>query len=351
MIKTPETTEQLGTPESTEQLGTPETTEQLGTPETTEQLGTPETTEQLGTPETTEQLGTPETTEQLGTPESTEQLGTPESTEQLGTPESTEQLETPETTELINPIKQSNKQSNKQSSKKCNLKIVHIKGNKDYFNSKMAISKFKQAVKLNGQFDLSKLSKKYVKEGHQLVLVNSSESVYKFDIKINSPQPDNLEDKKRHDLLKSKINNMKQTRTNSNYHKAKYSSNVPDEILSEYKKLIKISKMPIPEPSEILDNPDQYKPIISMVLGNSMMKSMPKNHPYIKYFKLIAKEIGAEETLPIPTENFIDDKITQLPLNLEQMMSMAGPVTDIVTDIKGEDMSKDADADTDSEEE
>jgi hypothetical protein len=227
----------------------------------------------------------------------------------------------------------------------CNFKTVQIEGNKNYFNSKMAISKFKQAVKLNNQFDLSELSKKYVKEGYQLNLVNSSESGYKFDIKITSHQPDNLEDKKRHDLLKSKINNMKQTRTNSNYHKAKYSSNVPEEILSEYKKLIKISKMPIPEPSEILNNPEQYKPIISMVLGNSMMKSMPQNHPYIKYFKLIAKQIGAVEILPIPTENFIDSKTTQLPHNLEQMMSMAGPVTDI----KGVDMSKDDD--TDSEEE
>ncbi len=236
-----------------------------------------------------------------------------------------------------------------------NLKTVQIEGDKNGFNSKTAIDKFKQFIKLNNNFDLSELSKKFVKEGYQLVLINSSESGYKFDIKLDSTsvQPikpevvneDKSESEKRRVMLKAKINNMKQMRNNSYYHKAKYSSNVPEDILCEYKKLMKISKMPIPEPSEILANPEQYKPIISMVLGNNMMKTLPQSHPYIKYFKLLAKQIGAEETLPIPTKNFMNNETTQLPNNLDQMMSMAGPVADI----KGNVMSKDEE--TDSEEE
>jgi hypothetical protein len=34
------------------------------------------------------------------------------------------------------------------------------------------------------------------------------------------------------------------------------------------------------------------------------MKSLPQSHPYIKYFKLLAKQLGAEEILPVPTKDF-----------------------------------------------
>lgn len=222
------------------------------------------------------------------------------------------------------------------------VKTVQIDGYKNYFNSKTALDKFKQAVKSNNNFDLLELSKRFVREGYQLELVSSSESGYKFNVKQqveDKPKTD-----KRRDILRAKIYNMSQMRTNAFYQKAKSSSNVPEDILSEYKKLIKISKVPIPEPSEILDNPDQYKPIVSMVLGNSMMKTLPQSHPYVKYFKLLAKQLGAEEPLPVPTKNFLGDQNMQIPNNLEQMINMAGP-----TDVKGNVISNDANAETDSE--
>lgn len=231
-----------------------------------------------------------------------------------------------------------------------NLKTVQIDGDKNGFNSKAAIDKFKQAIKSNNNFNLVELSKRFVKSGYQLVLVSNSGVNYKFDIKSDGSQlvqsKVNIEDKtiptfnennNKRELLKAKIATMKQMKNNSYYQKIKSSSNVPKDILNEYKKLIKVSKIPIPEPSEILANPEQYRPIISMVLGNSMMKNLPQSHPYIKYFKLLAKQINAEEVLPIPTP--------QIPNNLEQMISMAGTVTNI----KGNVMSKDED--TDSEEE
>jgi hypothetical protein len=221
-------------------------------------------------------------------------------------------------------------------------KSVTINGDKDSFNSKTAINNFKKAVKSNTNFDLEELTKKFIKPGYKIVLISTNYINYTFNIEIdNSTNQMN----KRRELIKAKINNMKKNRTNSNYYKAKNNSNVSDEILCEYKKLLKVSKIPVPEPSEILDNPDQYKTIISMVLGNNMMKNMPQSHPYIKYFKLLAKEIGVEESLPFPTKDFINDKTTHIPSNLEQIINMSGPVTDI----KGNVMSKDED--TDSEEE
>jgi len=229
------------------------------------------------------------------------------------------------------------------------LKTVQIDGDKNGFNSKAAINKFKQIIKSDNNFNLEELSKNFIKDGYNIVLIDSSETEYKFNIKYNVSQTKSNEKdmdllKQKHKMLRSKIYNMNQMRTNSYYQKAKLSSNVPEDILNEYKKLMKVSKMPIPEPSEILANPEQYRPIISMVLGNSTMKNLSQSHPYIKYFKLLAKKIGAEEILPIPTQNFLNNENMEIPNNFEEMINMSGPVTDI----KGNEMSKNED--TDSEE-
>ena len=241
------------------------------------------------------------------------------------------------------------------------VKSVEISGDKNGFNSKSAIDKFKQVVKTLNTVDPVDLGKKFLKNGYELILENNTESSeYKFMVKqstqstqsvVSSPVDNNVNinsDKDRvRELLKAKINNMGQLRTNSNYHKAKLSSNVPDEILSEYKKLLKISKMPVPEPSEILANPDQHRSIVSMVLGNNLMKNLPQTHPYVKYFKLIAKQIGATEKLPVPTQNFLNNQmdVSSLPNNLEQMMKMAGPVTEV----KGNELGMDESTDTEEE--
>jgi hypothetical protein len=221
------------------------------------------------------------------------------------------------------------------------LKTVQINGDKNGFNSKTAVDKFKQAVKLNNNFDLVELSKRFVRDGYQLDLENSLNDEYTFNIKqvitppTNSSQTQVDETAKRRELLKAKIHSMNQLRTSEFSKKTKSGVNVPEDILSEYKKLVKVSKLPIPEPSEVLSNPEKYKSIISMVLENSMLKSLPQFHPYIKYCKLIAKQLGIDESTPN----------VQIPNNLEQMMKMVGPVTDI----KGNTISKDADTDSEDE--
>ena len=221
---------------------------------------------------------------------------------------------------------------------------VIVEGDKTGFNSKNAVDKFKQAVKSSNNFDLVELTKKYVKSGFLLEQVEKTDNSYRFMIgkentEVEKQEPQLSEKDQKRKMLKAKINLMRQDRTNSVYHKAKANDNVPAEILNEYMKLKQISKMPIPEPNEIFAHPEEYKPIISMVLQNSMMQQLGSNHPYVRYFKLIAEKLGVETVLPIPTQNFLsEDKIKEMKdfvKNQEQ-----------VVEIKGNEMSKDDETDS-----
>ena len=224
---------------------------------------------------------------------------------------------------------------------------VIVEGDKTGFNSKNAVDKFKQAVKSSNNFDLVELTKKYVKSGFLLEQVEKTDNSYRFMIgkentEVEKQEPQLSEKDQKRKMLKAKINLMRQDRTNSVYHKAKANDNVPAEILNEYMKLKQISKMPIPEPNEIFAHPEEYKPIISMVLQNSMMQQLGSNHPYVRYFKLIAEKLGVETVLPIPTQNFLsEDKIKEMKdfvKNQEQ-----------VVEIKGNEMSKDDETDSEDE--
>lgn len=224
---------------------------------------------------------------------------------------------------------------------------VIVEGDKTGFNSKNAVDKFKKAVKSSNNFDLVELTKKYVKSGFVLEQVEKTDTSYKFmlgkeNTEVEKQEPQLNEKEQRRKMLKAKINLMRQDRTNSVYHKAKANDNVQPEILNEYMKLKQISKMPIPEPNEIFAHPEEYKPIIAMVLQNSMMKQLGSNHPYVRYFKLIADKLGVETPLPIPTQNFLsEDKIKEmkeLVKNQEQ-----------VVEIKGNEMSKGDETDSEDE--
>ena len=109
-------------------------------------------------------------------------------------------------------------------------------------------------------------------------------------------------------------------------------------------KLKKISKMPIPEPNEIFANPEQYKPVISMLLQNNMMNQLKSDHPYVRYFKLIAEKIGVDMSLPIPTQDFLSNDNAEATSMFDKLMTPTEPVIDI----KGNEISKGNE--TDSEE-
>jgi hypothetical protein len=183
-------------------------------------------------------------------------------------------------------------------------KNVCIEGDKSFFNSKIAIEKFKTCVKnmdlTESKLNLDELQKKYIKPGFKLNIIKydpNDENII-FELSIDNKHEDNRK------MLKEKIKSLKKNRTNSDYHKAKQDDNVTDEILKEYNNLKKITKMPVPEPSEILSNPEQFKPLLNMVLNNKMVGQMGTNHPYIKYFRLIADKLNIQqESTPVISAN------------------------------------------------
>jgi hypothetical protein len=179
---------------------------------------------------------------------------------------------------------------------------VHISGDKTGFNSKSSVDKFKTSIKSvlekNEELNVEDLMKRYINTNFTLSVERKDDNIYANVMKrVEQSTKENRE------LLKAKINLMKKNRTNSDYYKAK-SGNVPDDIMEEYTKLKKLSKMPVPEPSEILENPEQYKPMLAMVLGNTMMKQLSQSHPYVRYFKLLADKLGVTEPLPVLTQDY-----------------------------------------------
>lgn len=242
---------------------------------------------------------------------------------------------------------------NIKSEEHKNTICVFIDGDKSAFVSKAAVDKFKQSVKSNPNSNFQDLAVKYVKPEFNLELVSSENNEFKFKINtkpVKRQPKEKTEREQRRELLKAKLNLMANARTNSDYYKAKSSGNVDNEILAEYQKLKKMTKMAIPEPSEILANPEQYRPMLSMVLSNSIMKQHGSSHPYVKYFKLLAEKIGASEILPVPTQNFskpnnVEEMVMSTPTEIKQVSGNGLNVIneDIETD------SEDEDSDSESE--
>lgn len=208
---------------------------------------------------------------------------------------------------------------------------VFIDGDLEGFKSSNAKQKFKIQVrnKLNDlSVDLNTIGNYYVKEGYKLNLVSKENNQVKFNlVKVEIPVHPKNDDSKRQ-MLRAKLNMMRNNRTNVEYHKAKNDDNVTSDILNAYMNAKKVCKVPIPEPREILAHPEEHKSLIQMVLSNPMF-SKNLNHPYIRYFKLLGDKLGVEPVLPIPTQDY-----TSMPINK-------------LVDVQGNELDKDADTDDD----
>jgi len=226
-----------------------------------------------------------------------------------------------------------------------NVINVFIDGDKTCFISKSSIQKFKQIVRTS-EFNINnvdELSNKFMKPGFKLICYEHTHNLeYKFkidDVVINS-------DKNQKDKLRNKIKELSKIRKNSNYYKPKSSNNTdntdntdnitPDvaEIYKEYNKLVKLSKVsiPIPEPKEILENPDQYKSILSMVLSNGSMNKLGKNNPYFRYFTLLANKIGAQKIKINEEDREIIHKDVVEMLDLKQVVGNTISDNDVDTE-------------------
>lgn len=213
---------------------------------------------------------------------------------------------------------------------------VFIDGDKNGFNSKSSIQRFKQSVKNELNFNLSNLAKHYLKPNYVFELVSQTNKELKFIIKLQDET--NKENSRK--VLLSKLEMLRKQRNNLSFGKIDSSVDVPKDIADEYKKLMKISKVPIPSPSDIISNPDQYKQMISMIISNPMMKKIGSSHPYSKYFKLLANKLNVTE-MNLPKNN--SENVNP---DIEKLMKMS----ETVENVKGNEIKKDDDTDTEEEE-
>ena len=180
---------------------------------------------------------------------------------------------------------------------------VFIEGDLDGFKSSNAKQKFKVYVR-NNLNNLNNIGNQYVKEGYKLNFISNENNKVRFNLvkeEVSKPEMNNSNNKR--ELLRAKLNMMKNNRTNVEYNRAKNDENVTSDILNAYMQAKKMCKIPIPEPKEILAHPEEHKQLIQMVLSNPMF-SKNMNHPYIKYFKLLGDKLGVEPVLPVPTQDF-----------------------------------------------
>lgn len=192
------------------------------------------------------------------------------------------------------------------------LKQVYInESDKLNFLSKSGIDNFKKFIKLNSEYDLMFLSSKYLKPNYVFEITENTNILIKFKInKIEKKESENINENVK--KIKLKIKQIRSQRTN-----IVNKDNVPTEIFNEYTKLKKIcTHLPIPPPHEVLKNPEQYKMMVSMALKNELVKQIPSNHPYIKYFKLLSKEIG-----------IVNELQPQLQPQLQQHLPQLSPIT------------------------
>jgi hypothetical protein len=151
---------------------------------------------------------------------------------------------------------------------------IFIEGNKDAFNSKSAILKFKNEIKKNINFDIKDLEIKYINYNYKLELIENNNNNIKFNIIFKN----NNNDIRNNKLIKNKINNMKNLRNNEY------------DINTLYNKLkSKNLSIPLPSPQDVKNEPEKYKYIIENIF--KLLNKKKINNDYLKYFKLLNEEI------------------------------------------------------------
>ena len=162
---------------------------------------------------------------------------------------------------------------------------VYIDGDRSIFKSKIGIDKFKIFIKENETFNLPDLSIKFLNDNNHFELVNKTET----EIHIKIVKNEIIKDDKRQ-LLKNKLHNMANQRTNNKYPKPKSSEDA--ELFKEYDKINKMTKGQMPDLSQILKEPGEFKQALEVMLNNPMMDKLGNNHPLMKCYKLLGKKLG-----------------------------------------------------------
>jgi hypothetical protein len=186
---------------------------------------------------------------------------------------------------------------------------IIIEGDKNAFNSKSAIVKFKEYIKKNNLFDINDLQLKFINYNYKLELIEKTDEFYRFNIILKDKQ-----------IIKNKINiKNKLMELKSARSKIDDSSN---NLINLYNRLKNInSKVPLPSPDEVKKEPEKYKIIIETLI-TTLSKKLGDTSNYVKYFKLLKENylnnliINNDEQVIIPDEIIKHEIIENLNSNI-----------------------------------
>ena len=196
---------------------------------------------------------------------------------------------------------------------------VIVDGPHEGFKSNSAFDKFKKYVKTKDTETKNLL--KFIKEDYELLLLSKTDETIQFI--ISKKKVEVHPTLKKIDALKAKIKLMKENRTNSVMKNLSLNKDkVPQEIIDVYTLLKKQTHMPIPEPLEILTHPEEHKELVKMALQNPYMHKLPESHPYVQYFRLLAKHMNID----IPKVNI--QELKSVPKNEEKLSIIEDDDTD-----------------------
>lgn len=164
---------------------------------------------------------------------------------------------------------------------------IFIDGDKTCFNTKTAVERFKRDLRNN---DTTKLATNdYFIKNWTYELVSKTESEMK--VKLVETKKESTNSTK--ELLKQKLQSMKNNRTSQNGVKTQMKEKVPSELLDAYFNLIKVDKLRAtvhPKPDLVIDNPAQYKNMIQSTVAS--FEKLKVNNPVTVYYRLLAKHLG-----------------------------------------------------------
>jgi hypothetical protein len=180
-------------------------------------------------------------------------------------------------------------------------KSVVIEGDRTFFSSKGAVDRFKRDLKNE---DNEKLAKNdYFKDNWTYEFISNENNeikvklVNKKDVQSKN-QPKALDSDEKRQMLKLKLKQMRDNRCSQSQikMKMKMKGDVPDDLAALYLEIKKNKiNVPIPEPSEVLEKPDEYKNVIfTMIQSFGLFKG--QNNPLVNYYRLLAKHLGIPTT-------------------------------------------------------
>ena len=168
---------------------------------------------------------------------------------------------------------------------------------KDYFQSKNAVERFKRDLK---NCDIKKINT--LEDGNYL------KTGYFFDIKYENNNYNvnviTLEEHMKREqkkLLRKKLNNAKRGRSGAMKHEVEsLKRSIPKKLFKSYQNLMKNHMFAnnIPNPADIINNPDKYKNQISQIMGTEgPLSDNPNAHKALRnYFDTMGNFMGIEPT-------------------------------------------------------